>query len=346
MFRKRRRPTPSFKIPPPYNPMAGDHAQLRQEGTSPFCAMFQVAADDIYDDYVICRGFDTRILRFIDYAEGNADKPGISVAKPFGKRASGTYGIGEVYPALLPTQGNAGFSDFRQVIYTPPSPADVNWRVGQNPGVVTGGLDGGQPEDLDDEIGILYDHNEKVVNWLLIDGGDGGGEFFELLEDMPSGHGAWAYAELNDWNGNLLKVVKLYNWRKFGSATGILDGALPGYPGFAKRHRGRWIPLQGAECKVTCSSDGSITGAAGDGTVGTPYTFTPAVANLNAASASASGLPPGLSIDTTTAEITGTPTTAGDYAVTVTATSPKTGAGATGDCTITRYFPVTIAEAE
>ncbi len=156
--------------------MSGDNANLRQDGTAPFCAMMQIAAEDTYDDYVICRGFDPRILKFIDYAAGNADKPGISVAKPFGKRTAGTYEIAEVYPAFLPTQGNAGFSDFRQVIYTPPSPSSVNWRVGQNPGKVTGGgLDGGQPAELTDTIEVLYDHNGKVVNWLLIDSNDDGG---------------------------------------------------------------------------------------------------------------------------------------------------------------------------
>lgn len=131
--------------------------------------MMQVAAADDYADHVICRGFDPRILKFIDYAVGDANKPGISVAKPFGKRIVDTYEIGEIYPALLPTQGNAEFTGFRQVTYTPPSPTSVDWRVGQNPGVVTGGLEGGQPEDLNDTIGILYDHNGKVVNWLLID---------------------------------------------------------------------------------------------------------------------------------------------------------------------------------
>ena len=177
MFRKRKMATPHLGHVP-FNPIQGDQANLRQDGTSPFCAMMQVAAEDTYDDYVICRGFDPRILKFIDYAEGDANKPGISVAKPFGKRKSGTYEIAEVYPAFLPTQGNAGFTDFRQVIYTPPSPSSVNWRVGQNPGVVTGGLEGGQPAELANTIGILYDHNGKVVNWLLIDskGGLSGGE--------------------------------------------------------------------------------------------------------------------------------------------------------------------------
>jgi hypothetical protein len=138
--------------------------------------MMQVAADDLYDDYVICRGFDLRILKFIDYEEGNPNKPGISVAKPFGKRRIGTYSIGEVYPAFLPTQGNPDFTDFRQVTYVPPSPTTVNWRVGQNAGVVfTGALDGGQPEDLTKTIGVLRDAAGKAINWLLIDSKVDGG---------------------------------------------------------------------------------------------------------------------------------------------------------------------------
>lgn len=182
MFRKRRRPTPHFKISSPYNPIAGEQANLRQEGTSPFCAMMQIAAADTHENHVICRGFDPRILRFIDYAAGNADKPGISVAKPFGKRTTNTYEIGQIYPALLPTQGNADFTDFRQVTYVPPSPSSVDWRVGQNPGVVVGGLDGGQPSNLSDAINILYDHNGKVINWILLDspGGSSNGKTIEF----------------------------------------------------------------------------------------------------------------------------------------------------------------------
>ncbi len=185
MFRKRRVATPGFGHTP-WNPIHGDHAQLRQDGTAPFCAMMQIAAEDTYDDYVICRGFDTRILRFIDYAEGDASKPGISVAKPFGKRTPGTYQLAEIYPAFLPTQGNSGYADFRQVVYTPPSPVDVVWRVGQNPGVVSGGLTGGQPESLADDITILHDHNGKVINWLLIDSNGGGDDhyLFTMLENM------------------------------------------------------------------------------------------------------------------------------------------------------------------
>jgi hypothetical protein len=170
MFRKRRRPTPHFKIPSPYNPIQGENANLRQDGVSPFCAMVQVMEEDTYDDYVICRMFDTRILKYIE---------NVSVAKPFGKRLPDTYEIGEIYPALLPTQGNANFMDFRQVVYTPPSPVAVQWRVGQNPGVVVGGLEGGQPEGLSDVIQVLYDHNGKAVNWILLDGSKSGSDLIE-----------------------------------------------------------------------------------------------------------------------------------------------------------------------
>ena len=157
--------------------------------------MMQVAAEDTYKDYVICRGFDPRILKFIDYVEGNADKPGISVAKPFGNRVVGAYQVGEVHPALLPTQGNTQLNDFSRVVFTPPSPAGVNWRVGQNPGVTVGGLEGGQPGGLSDEITILYDHRNKAVNWLLV-------------ASPVICHGRFEYQLLTDWFGGLAMAYK------------------------------------------------------------------------------------------------------------------------------------------
>lgn len=190
MFSRRREgrhPTSGYGIPPPYNPIHGENANLRQDGISPFCAMMQVAEEDTYENYVICRGFDIRILKFVDYAPGDASKPGISVAKPFGRREVGTYTIGEVYPAFLPTQGNPQFTDFRQVTYVPPSPATVPWRVGQNPGYVEDSDNGGHPDDLNEEIAILYDHNNKVINWLLID--TGGGESLRSITGIVTAVG-------------------------------------------------------------------------------------------------------------------------------------------------------------
>jgi len=254
MFRKRRRPTPNFKIPPPYNPIHGEQANLRQEGTSPWCAMMQVAAEDTYANYVICRGFDPRILRFVDYAEGDSNKPGISVAKPFGKRRAGAYEIAEIYPALLPTQGNAGFDDFRQVVFVPPSPAGVNWRVGQNPGVVTGGgLDGGQPADLTDTIEVLYDHNGKVVNWLLVDNASGSDTIEYEITSAGATEGTGPYTGLK----KVSAVIKCGAASQIGQTVEVIDHSggyfdeadMTGYTGLAFWGRA-WSLAAGASCET------------------------------------------------------------------------------------------------
>ena len=186
----------------PYSQTRGQHADLRSEGVFPYCAMMQVAAADTYTDYVICRGFDIRRRKFVDYESGNADKPGISVAKPFGSRYASLYTIGEVYPAVLPTQMSDG--------YVPPSPTDVDWRVGQNPGTAPDAGDGGHPQDLDDSIEQLTDHNNLVINWLLLGapasytliGGclgqnhPGRGTVFDLhLGTWSSEDNEWSYAD-------------------------------------------------------------------------------------------------------------------------------------------------------
>ena len=179
VFRKRRRPTPHYKVPPPFNPITGETAELQPEGNYPYCAMMQVAEEDTYDSYVICRGYDTRIAKFIDYEQGNPLKPGISVAKLYGHRGSSTYDVGqgsarkfrvgEIFPAFLPAQGT-GYSPTDAIPnYTPPSPTSVLWRTGQNPGS-TSATDvwGGHPENLTAEVSSLYDHNGKAVNWMFI----------------------------------------------------------------------------------------------------------------------------------------------------------------------------------
>lgn len=277
MFRKRRRPTPHFKIPSPYNPIQGENANLRQDGVSPFCALMQVAEEDTRDDYVVCRGFDPRILRFMGT---------ISVAKPFGKRKPDTYQIGEIYPAFLPTQGNANFIDFRQVTYFSPSPDDVLWRVGQNPGVAVGGLDGGQPENLDGEIEILYDDNDKVINWLLI---DSNGEstpaiVFELTEQLERGVGELADATVVETtHTNIVEIddeVEVFN-------TGDMFG-LVGAHGVAIRFNDQWwvVDLNQQSILASFTFDSDTHGSSGtfgivdqlsftfnDFTTLTPYPF-------------------------------------------------------------------------
>jgi hypothetical protein len=185
MFRKRRQPTPYFKLPPPYNPTTGEHAALAFSGVFPYVAMMQVAADDTHNDYVICRGFDLRTGKFVDYEDGNTDKPGIPVAKPYGKRRKGVYTIAQVYPAVLPLQSSS------------PSPSSVPWRVGQNPGWATGGE--GHPQGLDEEIDFLKDDDDVPINWQLLD--EGGGQLVGgcLAEDHP-GRGTVFGIWLGEWD--------------------------------------------------------------------------------------------------------------------------------------------------
>lgn len=185
MYRKRKQPTPGFKLPAPFQPITGERAPLVVKGVFPYVAMMQVAAEDTHDDYVICRGFDVRIGRFIDYAEGDDDKPGIPVAKPYGRRRIGTYAIAQIFPAILPLQTSN------------PSPKDVPWRVGQNPGWATGGK--GHPTTLEEEIDFLKDDNDEYIAWQLLD--EGNSEFLVegcLAEDHP-GYGIVFEIYLQKW---------------------------------------------------------------------------------------------------------------------------------------------------
>jgi hypothetical protein len=146
-IRRNKNPNPNFRLPTPFDPMGGDHAPLMIDGVYPHCAMMQVAAEDTHDDYVVCRGYDPRYRRFFDYDEDDlTTKPGIAVGKPFGSRRAGAYQIGQVYPAFIPLT-----------------------RLGQTPGEATNGS--GHPEDLNDTVEILYDENDRPVNWLLIESG-------------------------------------------------------------------------------------------------------------------------------------------------------------------------------
>ena len=150
-------------MPPPYQPITGERETLRAEGVFPYCAMMQVAAEDTHDNFVICRGFDTRIKKYINYDADDPDnKPGISVAKPYGNRHVGIYTIGQIFPAFLPLcwlDKDAGTSTY---------PLSQS----QNPGCVED-LVGvpyyqGQPVSLTETLSPLYDHNAKAINWMLI----------------------------------------------------------------------------------------------------------------------------------------------------------------------------------
>lgn len=152
--------------------MSGEHAPLQITGVFPYCAMYQVAAEDTETDYVLCRGFDVRINRFIDYAAGDANKPGVPVAKPYGSRGAGTYTIGQIFAAWLPLQSSN------------PSPTSVEWRVGQNPGVAETTV--GHPANLYEKVDELYTTDGKAINWMFVEAPPPDSLYWGMLmEDHP-----------------------------------------------------------------------------------------------------------------------------------------------------------------
>jgi hypothetical protein len=157
-IRKRRQPTPYFKLPPPYSPVSGETAALDWTGIFPFVAMMQVAKEDVHKNYVICRGHDIRFNLFYDYEAGNPDKPGIAIAKPYGRRRTCVYRIAQILPAVIPMQS------------WNPQPATVPWRVGKNPGVAT--VSSGHPADLLEEVEKLYTDEGKLIDWMFLEDDD------------------------------------------------------------------------------------------------------------------------------------------------------------------------------
>jgi hypothetical protein len=165
MLRKQKNPTPSFRLPPPFQPMSGERAPLQTHGVFPYCVLMQVAVDeDDKEEYVLCRGFDVRIGKFIDYEEGNSNKPGIPVAKPYGFRMKGLYQKAQMFAAALPTQSSSP-DPFGAKIN--PSPIDAKIRIGQNPGKAKDSP--GHPENLEEEVEELYTDDGKAINWMFIE---------------------------------------------------------------------------------------------------------------------------------------------------------------------------------
>jgi len=160
VIRKRKNPTPGFQMPSPHNPQTGGRAPLQVPGVFPHCALMQVASADTNENYVICRGYDPRHHRFFEYELGNDDKYGISVAKPWYRRAKYVYQVGEVIPAILPLTGRQQDT------------AETYIQHGQNPGQATAG----QPKPtanaplVTDGTEILYDVNGKAIDWMFLDG--------------------------------------------------------------------------------------------------------------------------------------------------------------------------------
>lgn len=145
----RRNEAPGFNTSTPRNPVDGQYADLARKGLLPYCALMQVAVEDTHDNYVICRGFDTRNRRFYDYVEGDANKKGIAVSKPYGVRGTFPYEVGEIHAAFLP-------------IYQFTERTEYN----QNPGKAS--TTTGHPADLTEDVEHLSDDNGIHINWMMI----------------------------------------------------------------------------------------------------------------------------------------------------------------------------------
>jgi hypothetical protein len=182
--RKRRHPIPAFNILPPYDTASGERERLSPQGIHPYVAMMQVAEEDTHDNYLICRGFDTREKRFIDYESGNADKPGIAVAKPYGQRGVNQYKVGEVYVAVLPLGA--------------PDPDLPFGNLGQNSGKAETTV--GHPADLDEKLVFLLSDENIYINWMIVEAGTGGGLIECCLAEDHPGRNTVFEVYIGTWN--------------------------------------------------------------------------------------------------------------------------------------------------
>lgn len=172
----------------------------------------------------------------------------------------------------------------------------------------------------------------------------GGGsrcKFFKLLEDVTGSGTTTVWAENSDVDeASLGGHVQVVSW---GSGS-IISGAKVGYHGLFARVGGSWVFQQGG-CVIKCPTAGSITGGSPPaGTVGEVYAGHAITYSGLSGTLAVTGLPPGLSHDGS-GNISGTPTVAGEYFATVSGSAPKTGAGAIGDCVITRLVRMVVSPA-
>jgi hypothetical protein len=163
-IRKRKNPTPGFRLPPPFNAMTGERADLVMRGVVSRCAMMQVIGDDeteanedTHDNYVLCRGFDPETKKFYH---------SIAVAKPYSVRGSHPYRLAELFAAMKAAT-----------------------RLGDNCGKSS--VTTGQPADLDETIDLLLDDDSKPIYWLDISGGHSAHILSGVLDDpLPAGGSA------------------------------------------------------------------------------------------------------------------------------------------------------------
>lgn len=167
---------------------------------------------------------------------------------------------------------------------------------------------------------------------MLPKGDDGNSAFFRLMEDVTSSDGAFWARRTNRLNTELGAWTQVYNW------DDILGGAVAGYHALYNRVSGEWVIAAGACIPAPCEHEGAIiVGEPPEGTVEVGYPgHTLSVTSVT--DLTANGLPDGMTMDTA-GEITGTPTEAGTFYVTI------TGLSGVDNCELTRIMVLTIAEA-
>lgn len=178
--------------------------------------------------------------------------------------------------------------------------------------------------------------------------GGGGAIFFELVEDMPGGHGERAWANFLDWDDEVTSEGWVYNWGR--SDDGIIGFYPAGFYGVCTNVSGRRAFNQ-AKCSQKCITGTYIPQQSPtDAIIGDEnYEYEVAVTGaVIAESFSAVGLPEDWTIDSTTGVITG-PTEspgvvgpAGEIALIISANAT----GADGTCTVTRRIVIKIVEPE
>ncbi|HBE71243.1 MAG TPA: hypothetical protein DDW52_24110 [Planctomycetaceae bacterium] len=195
-----------------------------------------------------------------------------------------------------------------------------------------------------------YQPPKRDTNTRPVPGGVGETppRFAKLIEDMPEGHGRFAYARTYSWAGAELGTVKLHNWGDASApAKGLMDHAKAGYYGIATWHKDRWRG-DPAECIRPCYASGYLElGTIPNATVGSPWSYTPMMSELTGLSLS--GAPEWLSIDSETGELSGTPDESGEVLPIVSGFAPKIGPGIVAEdeyCALTRVVPIAVLPAE
>lgn len=201
-------------------------------------------------------------------------------------------------------------------------------------------VDGALKSALEGEAVIISPPASGQTIGLILLHGYGAGSAFEFFKTMEDGAGTYGPVKVRITNreGTANQaVVDMYWW------ANLLDGVGPNYQGIMTRIGSEYIFVQGP-CVTTCSSNGSITpGEPVAGTVDEVYAgHTVASSDLNPDTLAASGLPTGLSMDTS-GNITGTPTEAGTFYVSITGEADSID---TGTCTLTKILTLVINEAE